>query len=37
LKDIIEAPNIDGFRALKPEVLVHGAIEGWAPPRLPTT
>jgi pimeloyl-ACP methyl ester carboxylesterase len=28
LKDIIEAPNIDGFRALKPDALVHGAMEG---------
>jgi pimeloyl-ACP methyl ester carboxylesterase len=28
LKDIIEAPHIDGFRALKPDALVHGAIEG---------
>jgi len=28
LKDIIEAPNIDGFRALKPDALVHGAMAG---------
>src|SRR5438128_5747382 len=28
LKDIIEAPNIDVFRALKPDALVHGAIGG---------